>query len=127
MICGQVIGQKWHACPHLGIHFLAITQPFLGQSNWFFCGLLSISRYLLYIGKDKFNLWDLFSYFDYLGHFPSLDGKMGTGPPRGLGPQYPTNNLGHWARLFTISKPEPLTPLRLSALYITPGDVILCN
>ena len=28
------MARKWHACPYLGIRFLVITQPFLGQLGW---------------------------------------------------------------------------------------------
>ena len=43
-------GQKWSACPYLGIRFFAITQPFIGQLGlkflWELKRLLSIDKKL---------------------------------------------------------------------------------
>ena len=56
------------ACKPMFWHtFLAITQPF--WANWaeIFCG--NSGDYYLSIGKEKFKLPGLFSYFDFLVTF----------------------------------------------------------
>ena len=53
--------QKQHACPFLGIHFLAITQPLLGQLGWKFFG--SSGDHQLSISYEKSKLRSLIFHF----------------------------------------------------------------
>ena len=86
------------ACLYLGIRFLAITQPFLGQSGWKF-------------------LWDSF----FIIFEPLFTGKW-EWPPRaflmawGLPPD-PTKKLAHWVEFLGVLLSRNLqawTPLKKS-------------
>ena len=91
--------QKWRGGLYLGIRFLAITQPFLGQLGWNFWLKLSRDHYLS-IGDEKPKLRCLFFILDFLGHIwweiANRRGHHGTTrTPNDLGLQ----KLAHWVDL----------------------------
>ena len=106
------MAEKWHACPYLGIRFMAIT------GLKFFMGTQKTIIYLLVVRKPCYDACFIFLIF-----WATFGGKMGvviTRDPNGLGSSNPTKKLAHWVNLlgqplsrnpvFEIIKGEP--PLR---------------
>ena len=76
---------KIQIIPYMGIRFLAIIQPFFGQSGRNFCG--NLGNYYLSIDGDKSMLCCSVSDYDFWALIGGEKGVATAPAPKGLGPQ----------------------------------------